>query len=438
MRAARRHDLLRALLPLFSLALLHCDSSQAHEPSGRPDGRLPEALANAAPPPSPLPLPEDFPAAAPFGLSPRSEPASPAVDGGATTPAPSRLRPGQTFEADATKERELAGIRLEGEWTHPEAPQPSRTPEMNASGMEKARKLTALKWTIDLAEAGRMRVRFVSRAFALPHGAELRARADHFGHVLVWPDGSRYRALPPGTLRTLLAERRADVTPLGAAQTAEPTRGTRRFGLSTRRTEHATRTGSLTLDVAKVPELGEAGALLCRLLMELVAVDPAAAPCPPGEVPLRAQFSWPTGGGVTFEVTALQRRPDIPASLLALRPASATPAIGELPPSPTVFLTGEELAALRSGGADAPIGAPGLPNHGLLAFNGTDWPRQLLVDSLPVAWIGPWREVHVPHLPDGRYAVSWRSFFGELFEPPVTVELPARVALGASETPDAP
>lgn len=437
-RAARPHGLLRTLLSLLSLALWQCDDTKAGEAITQANRRVAQPLASAPLPPSPLPLPDDLPASAPFALSPRTtEPSSSVTDGGTVAKTPSRLRPGQVLDADTMKERELPGIRLEGEWRHAEPAQLPRAPEGNASGMEAARKQTALKWTIDLAEAGRMRLRLVSRAFALPHGTELRARADHFGHILVWPDGSRYRALPPGTLRTLLGERRADVTPLGAAQLGETTKGTRRFGLSTRRTEYTTRTGRLALDMAKVAEVGEGGALLCRLLMEIVGIDPGVAPCLSGEVPLRAQFSWPTGGGVAFEVTALQHRPDIPASLLAM-PPSATSAVGELPPSPSIFLTGEELAALRSRDKDAPSPSAGSSNQGLLAFNGTDAPRYLLVDSIPLAWIGPWREEHIPHLPDGRYAIGWRTFFGEVIEPAGVVELPARIATGLVEAPPSP
>lgn len=429
MRKARLRHRLRALLPLWFLACAQCETSPSVVPfdHARRNGA---DHAASAPPPSPLPLPDDLPTGGPFRLAQRPEVSGTTGDGGSAAPSPTRLRPGQTLEADALKERELPGIRLEGEWRHPE---PSPRGEVHTSGLDKIRKLTALKWTIDLAEAGRMRVRFVSRAFALPHGSELRARADRYGHILVWPDGSRYRVLPPGTLRTLLGEGRADSTPLGTGRVGEAGAGTRRFGLRTQRTEHATRTGSVTLDVAKVPEAGEAGALLCRLLLELVAIDPAAATCVPGEVPLRAQYIWPGGGGVAFEVTALQHRPDMPASLLTMPPASASAATSGLPEGLAILLTDEELSSLRSRGGDALPPSPERTNRGLYAFNDSDLPRQLLVDSIPVAWVAPWREVHLSSLADGRYAVAWRSMLGEVLEPATVIQLPARVKTGGAE-----
>lgn len=425
------------LLTACETAKLTGDSVEA-KPTTEPAG-LPASSRSPAPP---LPLPDDLRLLGLEAGAPLASPTAPtnrfsAVSDAGVPPSPEWLRPDQKLGADSSKERELLGIRLEGEWRFFDVPSASRGPEVNAQGVEAARKSTALKWTIDLAEAGRMRVRFVSKAFPLPHGTELRARVDRYGHLLVWPDASRYRTLSPGTVRTLLNERRADVTPLARPRVEEAGRGARRFGLLTRRTELSTRTGSLTLDRAKLPEAGQGGVLLCRLFAELVAIDPSSADCLPGEVPLRAQLTWPTGGSIAFEVTAMQHRPDIPSSLLLMPPPSAAIHPGELPPRSTEpLLSPKDLAGFRFKPLDRPAAqAPGTPREGLLAYNATDLLRYVLVDGVPVAWLSPWQEQHIRDLPEGRYVVGWRSFFGESVESPEILELPARIATGAM--PDA-
>ena len=69
------------------------------------------------------------------------------------------------------------------------------------------------KIVIDLA-GGRMRLAFASRTFTLPAGSELHARDDLYGSALLWPNRTSYTVLPPGALRSVLSEQRADVVPL--------------------------------------------------------------------------------------------------------------------------------------------------------------------------------------------------------------------------------
>lgn len=425
----------RNLLPALALLATACQGGGSGADTLNHEGGAqvpPDESANA--PVARLPLPDDFPDGIEAGMPPGLQALAPG-DAGARV-APRWLRPGQPVEADAIKERELSGIRLEGEWHWSELPQPYRAPEVSYGGLEAARKLTSLKWTIDLAEPGRMRIRFASRAFPLPHGTELRARADRYGHLLVFADGSRYRALSPGAARTLLGERRADITPLSAPQVGTTLPGTRRFGMATRRTELSTRSGKVSIEQARLPEAGEGGALLCRFFAELVAIDPSTVPCSPGELPLRAQLTWPSGGSIGFEVTSMQLRPDIPSTLLLAPPPSAVHAPTELPTlPPEPLLTPKELAAFRTRPIElGPTTLPGAPSQGLVAVNGTDLLRGLLVDGIPVAWVPPWSEVAVPDLPEGRYVVQWRSFFGDKTEPPSTIELPARITTAGLAT----
>ena len=130
------------------------------------------------------------------------------------------------------------------------------------------------------------------------------------GHLLVWPNGVKYRVLPPGAVRTLLGERRVDAVPLVRPQTSTKSEGPHRLGLATKKWDLSTRTGKLSLEQAHIAGAGEGGPLLCRMLAEIIAVDPLFAPCSDEEVPLRAQYSWPDGGSVAFEVTALAEKVD--------------------------------------------------------------------------------------------------------------------------------
>jgi len=248
----------------------------------------------------------------------------------------------------------------------------------------------------------------------------------------VWAGGSDYRVLPLGGVRTLLGERRVDATPLVRPPVTGPLDGGRRLGLATRKWELATRTGKLALEQGHVANAGDGGLLLCRLLVEIVASDPLAAPCATDEVPLHAQFSWPQGGSVVFEATALADRNDLPAAQLLVPPAGATFETTGIPAAGTgVILSREEMGAMRRGPVDvAAVTSPGAPPEGLVAYNSTEVMRYVFVDSLPMAWVLPGHEAYPVGAPRGRYAVQWRTFLDDAVEPVRAVELPARVAVG--------
>ena len=197
-------------------------------------------------------------------------------EAGVATPQP--LRSDQPLDDDSLTQRELTGVTLEGEWRLRRFPPPPKAPEMNLAGLEAARKLTAPRMTIDLASVGRMRVIFESRALPLGEESEIRSRSDRYGHVLVWPNGSRYRVLPPGAVRTVLGERRVDAIPLVRAQSSGRARGDAAAGFPTKKWELGTRTGKLALEQAKIVGAGEGGALFCRFLSEIVAIDPFRCP----------------------------------------------------------------------------------------------------------------------------------------------------------------
>jgi hypothetical protein len=350
----------------------------------------------------------------------------------AAVAVPQALRGDQPPDDDPLTQRELQGVTLEGEWRYPDLPVPPKAPEANAAGIDAARKLTLPRMTIDLANSGRMRVIFDSRALPVGQGAEIRARIDRYGHLLVWPTGSQYRVLPPGAVRTLLGERRVDAIPLVRAQSLSKAEGTHRLGLPTKKWDIVTRTGKLILEQARIASAGEGGTLFCRFLSEIIAIDPSAAPCAGDDVPLRAQFIWPQGGTVVFEVSALNDKSEFSSGQLLVPPSGADFTPASLPPGATgSFLTRDELAAFRLRPLDVGYApGPGAPDDGLLLHNGTDVLRYAFLESVPVAWVPPNRDQAVPGLLRGRYLIQWRTFLGETVDPPAIVDLPARVAVG--------
>jgi hypothetical protein len=278
-----------------------------------------------------------------------------------------------------------------------------------------------------------MRFRLDSNAFPLPARTQIRSRADFYGHALVWPDYERYRLLAPGTLRAIFAERRADVTPVMRAKLKRIGSG-KVLGLKTDQVQLATNVGTVTLDQALVAGSGSSGTLLCRLLVDLVAVDPQSEACTAERVPLGARYEWVDGGSLSFHVEALENRLDLPVIDVMVPPPGAEFAPGELPPQATgVFLTREELGRFRTRetpGKESPT--PGAPGEGITGVNHTDTLRYLLIDGVPAAWIRPGEERYLIGPRPGRYSVAWRDFFGTSIQAPALVELPARVELGVA------
>jgi hypothetical protein len=352
--------------------------------------------------------------------------------------APQVLRGDQAPDDDSLAQRELQGVTLDAEWRYPEAALPPKAPEVNLAGIEAARRAAAAQITIHLASAGRMRVTFDSRTLPLSQGAEIRARSDLLGHVLVWPSGSQYRVLPPGAVRTLLGERRVDAVPLVRPQIAIKGEGAHRAGFATRIWELSTRTGKLFLEVGKIAGAGEGSVLFCRFLAEIIAVDPLLAPCAAEEVPLHAHYVWPDGGSITLDVTAVAEKVDFSAALFFQVPPQASEFTrAALPPSGArVFLTREELAAFRVRPPEL-IASRGdnAPEEALMLHNGTDAFKYAFLDTVPVAWVAPNHDQLIAGLPRGRYVLQWRTFLGDTVDPPVTVELPAHALIGI--VPDA-
>jgi hypothetical protein len=333
--------------------------------------------------------------------------------------------------------KELAGYRLQVVLHMGEGPPAAKGPEVNGNAIDAARHKTEAHMVID---ASQTRARFVlSQGFVLPAGTELRARSDRYGHVLLWPGEDTYRVAEPGAMRAMLGERRLDVAPVSPVEVSATGEGARRLNVRTRRVELSTRAAKATFEIAAFKDAGDGGALLCRLLLDLMGGPPAASPCANDEVPLHAELRWTTQGALAFDVTEITRHTDFAGQDLAAPPA-AYGFVRGAPPVPTgeAMLAKADLAALRNGPVDVPLArgadaGPPPPDAGLLLANSTDGLRVAWLDGVPVAWVAPGGSVLLPSLVRGRYALQWRSFLGDAWEAPQTVVVPGRADLGSLE-----
>jgi hypothetical protein len=152
----------------------------------------------------------------------------------AGAPPPEVLRGDAAIPPEVPGSKDLSGVTLEAVWRFRDVPPPTKAPEVSAEGIKEAQKLTTLSFKVDLTDTGRMRAEFTSRALPFPARSEIRARSDRYGSIVVWPNLTGYRVIPPGALRTALGERRVDVTPL-VPGTARPQGDGKRLGVATRK-----------------------------------------------------------------------------------------------------------------------------------------------------------------------------------------------------------
>jgi hypothetical protein len=291
--------------------------------------------------------------------------------------------------------------------------------------------------TVEMAPHGRMRLMLESESMSLPAGTEFRARADRYGHVLVWPGQEEYRVLAPGTIRALLQERRADVGQLLEASVEERGEG-RLLGVATRRDGVKSPMGALVLEQARLAGVGNSGQLLCRFLLELVLVHPASTVCLADHLPLKAEYTWENTGQLSFVVTLITDKVEIqPANFLtpprrsALR-EHALPATRD-----PLWLDEGEIAAL---GPDPkakpaePVAAPERQDakaRGLRLENDFDSLRFVLVNDALVAFMPPHTELHLERLKPGAYSLVSRDFLGTEPVERWAQRVPGRRVMGA-------
>ncbi|MCL2722839.1 MAG: hypothetical protein FWD69_00225 [Polyangiaceae bacterium] len=344
-------------------------------------------------------------------------------------PLPVPIRGDIPLAPDTLARDASSGYTLSAVFRQSELVGPPRAPEVNAAGIDAARKKTELRLTIDLSMS-RMRLSLLGQGFVLPPETEIRARSDRFGHVVVWPGGATYRPIGPGALRALFGERRLDVAPLTPADVSSKGQGGKRIGIRTHRVEVTTRAAHALFDVGRLPDLGEGGILLCRALLDLMNAPPSTQVCSLDELPVRVELRWTSQGSLAFDITGVQKKNDIATSALLVPPA--TSAFAAAPVSADgaqIVLSPQELAAFRTGPGDVPT-APGQTSEGLTIINATDELRIVTIDGITVAWAAPGARDVIVGLPHGRYNVQWRTFLGDALAPMALQIVPGTSQIG--------
>jgi hypothetical protein len=319
---------------------------------------------------------------------------------------------------------------------------PPKGVELSAPGVEAARRKSEPSVSVDLTPGHARAV--LEDGFVVPDGTELRMRSDRYGYVVVAPDGASYRVGASGSLRAILGEGLFDVAPSSLAEVVASGEGARRLGRSTRRIDVTTRAGKGSFELARIPELGDSGVLVCRMLLDLMSAGPTTPVCVDGDVPLHVELKWSAqpahagtpgriSGVTTFDAVSLLRRTDVLSSSFLTPPPSATfVRTGEAVSGSHVFLAKADLAALRIAGTD-----PAHPGEGAAAVlslhNSTDELRYVWLDGVPLAWLAPGGRLDVGGVPHARATVQWRTFLGDAIDPGLTVSLPTLVdALGGA------
>ncbi len=416
------------LAALSFFACVACRSTPVDPPDA---ATSPQARAEPAPLAS-------LPALAAAGVSPGAGP-----DAG---PGPQPLRSGEALSADLPTElahepggrdaRGIAGYALQATVRSGEGPSAPRAAEVNGSAIDAARRKTEARIAVEVAQT---RARFVlSGGFVLPSGTELRARIDRYGYLLLWPGEATYRIAEPGALRALLGELRLDVAPLSAAYVRSTGEGPRRLNAQTRRVEVSTRASRALLELATLHDLGDGGSLLCGFLLELMSAPASTPVCAPDELPVHAELRWTTRGALTFDVTSIARRIDIPALDLSAPPPSLDFVAAPPPAAAAEMLVSKaELAAFRTAPVDVPLPVRpdaqtprSRPDAGLLLINASDELRVAWIDGVPVAWVAPGAQLSLTMLLRGRYALQWRTFLGDSWEPADVIVAPGTSEIG--------
>ncbi|HVH43962.1 MAG TPA: hypothetical protein VM925_16535 [Labilithrix sp.] len=343
-------------------------------------------------------------------------------------PPPSPFRGDEVLSPDSLS-RESTGYTLSAAFRLADVTGPPRSAEVNAAGLDAARKATELRLGIDLSPT-RMRLAISGRGFVLPTDAEIRARSDRYGHVVVWPGARSYRPLAPGSMRALLGERRFDVAPITNAEISHREDGARRIGIRTHKIEVTTRAGHGTFEIGKLDGAGEGGMLLCRLLLDLMNAPPGTSLCTTDEVPVRVELRWTSRGSLVFELTGALRRTDIPLASLLVPPQTASFASAPLPVSGIApMLSSQELAALRSNDIEVPSN-PSVDGDALLVVNASVELRVLFIDGVAAAWAAPGARGELRGLRRGRYVAQWRTFLGDSIETPLAQTVPGIAQVG--------
>jgi hypothetical protein len=300
-------------------------------------------------------------------------------------------------------------------------------------------------------------------------GSQLRARVDLLGFLVLPKAEAHYQVLAPNALRSWLDDGRFDAASPVTSEAREGGTLGRKLGYKTRTIEVTTARGRAIIELALVQDSGHGGALLCRVVGELIGT-PSLSECGIDEVPVRAEVHWAhkpdkadnkvqgqvaasipgssqatnnsnavtvataaitaaasySTSGFLIDVQKLEKRTDLvdlaspPPRLVLHRPSAFRHHF---------FLGAGELADVR----------PGTRESGtLLIENLTAETRMIWLDGLPLLAMEPNSTTALDHLPKGKYASSTSTFLGDEVMTHGSIDVPGRLTLkgqGASLRP---
>ena len=350
-------------------------------------------------------------------------------------PPPEAFRSRTALPPDTLTPTEAIGARLRAEFIWQSLPDGGAQAAPNQEAAKAARASLALDVEIDIVADKRLRLALKSPAFPLPMNTEFRARANRYGHVLVWPKGNKYRVLLPGAARTLFLEQRPDVTPLAPTTALSLPEGDH-SGRPLHRVRLESHNGTMEMGSAMLE--GASGQLLCRFLLELLTLSPTSDHCQHAAVPLNARYSWNDGGRLEFRVTHVSVQQEIGLAAALVPPELATFRGDGLPLAANgVLLPRGMLAGLRDEAQPRKTPLPaGSPKRGLIAQNDTDRLMYLFLDGVPVSWVRPHSKQTILGPKAGIYNGAWRDFTGNVITTPRSEQLPALVPTEAIPDPE--
>ncbi len=392
---------LTPLLGAFLLALLALACAN-EETDDTGQGKPGVEASPATRPVVPVPEIADSPLEDPTPLEPSGRSPGLVVTAAPITPTPyeTQVEP----KANRANRSVETTFLLEASMHWPNESKAPQLPGLSREAQGRASVAFSRQMTIELEASGKLRLTVDGGALPLPRGSVLLGDAQHFGHLLVWPNGEQYRVLPPGSLLAVMREYRPDVAPLVKAKVSlEKASKERRFGfpLSTLRLE--TERGSVAMQTVELAEIGPAAPLLCRLLLDVLAVVPSVEACRATQVPVRADFDTPQGT-IEFVVTSLKPAGEATISPL-VRPRTARFVKHGLPELPETFLESKALQAFIGGDEETAR---------LEVVNGSDLGAYLLWSGTPISYLAPKSRRTFNRVRTGPHELELRGVFGDV------------------------
>jgi hypothetical protein len=406
-------------LLLIALLQLHCDPTTKDPEAQGPH----EPSPNATITPSPLVAGGDLVAKSTKSPNP-SKPAPKRASTVEVREPPVPLSALQAPGTDTSNPKQSTQLTLAGRLVWPAYPSAHKMPAANGKGTEGVPP-THRRFEVNGRSHGRLQITFHGSSLPFASGTSISSRLENYGHFLVWPDERTHRVLPVGSIRTLFAEGRPDVTPIVHLDPeSRPT--SEAFDRPTRTWAFETNRGKLALQQAAIEEAGFAGELLCRFLLEWLSVSPNSTACDVGLVPIRAEVDSGRGAKLVWETSELDVEDEPAVPNLVVPPRDSSFREYGLP-DPGDVLQAIELTGLRK------TGRTGV----LTVHNPAPTLQWLLLDGVPASRVPPNGAVTITRISQGTYQAKLVDFFGVEAASQPTLAIDDTATFGAPKPPPA-